>query len=63
MTTAPIFCHSNDDIGKARELMESHQVSRIIVLDDSDGLAGVISLRDITDNESSGQTLHEIKRP
>jgi len=43
--------------------MESHQVSRIIVLDDNDGLAGIISLRDITDNESSGQTLHEIKRP
>jgi CBS domain-containing protein len=63
MTTAPIFCHSNDDIDKARELMESHQVSRIIVLDDNDGLAGIISLRDITDNESSGQTLHEIKRP
>ena len=63
MTTAPIFCHGNDDIGKARELMESHQVSRIIVLDDNDGLAGIISLRDITDNESSGQTLHEIKRP
>jgi CBS domain-containing protein len=54
MTTAPIFCHSNDDIDKARELMESHQVSRIIVLDDNDGLAGIISLRDITDNESSG---------
>ena len=63
MTTAPIFCHSNDDIGKARELMESHQVSRIIVLDDNDGLAGIISLADIAVDESSGHTLHEIKRP
>jgi CBS domain-containing protein len=63
MSTAPIFCHSHDDVDKARELMESHQVSRMIVLDDNDGLAGIISLRDITDNESSGQTLHEIKRP
>ena len=64
MTTAPIFCHSDDDIAKARELMESHQVSRMIVLDDNDGLAGIISLADIAaDEESSGQTLHEIKRP
>jgi CBS domain-containing protein len=56
-STAPIFCHSDDDVDKARELMESHQVSRMIVLDDNDGLAGILSLRDITDNESSGQTL------
>jgi CBS domain-containing protein len=63
MTTAPIFCHSHDDIDKARELMESHQVSRVIVLDDNDGLSGIISLADIVDDESSfGQTLHEIKR-
>ena len=57
MSTAPIFCHSDDDVDKARELMESHQVSRMIVLDDNDGLAGILSLRDITDNESSAQTL------
>jgi CBS domain-containing protein len=63
MTTAPIFCHSDDDIDKARELMESHQVSRIIVLDDHDRLAGIISLADIADDDSSGQTLHKIKRP
>jgi hypothetical protein len=36
----------------------------MIVLDDNDGLAGIISLADIAaDEESSGQTLHEIKRP
>jgi CBS domain-containing protein len=63
MTTAPIFCHSDDDIEKARELMESYQVSRMIVLGDNDDVAGIISLADIVDNESTGQTLHEIKRP
>ena len=63
MTTAPIFCRSDDDVDKARELMESHQVSRMIVLDDNDGLAGIISLRDIADKDFSGHTLHEIKRP
>jgi CBS domain-containing protein len=63
MTTAPIFCNSDDDIGQARELMGSHQVSRVIVLDNSGRLAGVISLADITEDEASGRTLHEIKRP
>ena len=62
MTTAPIFCHSHDDIDKARDLMESHQVSRVIVLDDNDGLAGIISLADVADDQASGQTLHKIKR-
>ena len=63
MTTAPIFCNSDDDVEQARELMESHQVSRLIVLDNNKRLAGVISLADIPDHKSSGQTLHEIKRP
>src|SRR5438270_7781655 len=30
MTRVLIFCHSNENVDKARELMESHQVSRII---------------------------------
>ena len=64
MSTAPIFCHSDDDVEEARKLMEAHQISRMIVLDDNDGLAGIISLAEISaDEESSGQTLHEIKRP
>jgi CBS domain-containing protein len=52
MTTAPIFCNSDDDVGQARELMESHQVSRVIVLDNSERLAGVISLADIAEDEA-----------
>jgi CBS domain-containing protein len=63
MTTAPIFCHSDDTVDTARKLMESNQVSRMIVLDDDDRLAGIISLADIADDESSRQTLREIKRP
>ena len=63
MTTAPIFCHSHDDIDKARDLMESHQVSRVIVLDDNDGLAGIISLADVADDQSlTVKPYIEIKR-
>jgi CBS domain-containing protein len=66
MTTAPVFFHRDDEVDQARQLIESHQVSRIIVLDNSERLAGIISLADIADiadESSSGETLQEIKRP
>jgi CBS domain-containing protein len=66
MTTAPVFFHRDDEVDQARQLIESHQVSRIIVLDNSERLAGIISLADIVDiadESSSGETLQEIKRP
>ena len=59
MTTALIFCHSDENVDKARELMESHQVSRIIVLDDNDGLAGIISLRDSPARRETGSYVGE----
>jgi CBS domain-containing protein len=66
MTTAPVFFHRDDEVDQARQLIESHQVSRIIVLDNSERLTGIISLADIADiadESSSGETLQEIKRP
>lgn len=63
MSTAPLFCHANDDLAVARSLMEAHQVSRMIVLDEHNQLAGVISLADIASQGTSGETLREIKQP
>src|SRR5215469_15029462 len=63
MSSAPLFCHTDDDLAEARELMESHQISRVIVLDESEQLAGVISLADIASHEAAGETLREIKQP
>ena len=66
MSRAPMFCHCNDDVEEARELMEANQISRMIVLDENERLAGVISLFDIAGIESTdrtGETLSEIKQP
>ncbi len=66
MSTHPIFCHADDDVEEARELMEAHQVSRMIVLDENERVTGVISLADITGNDRTaraGETLSEIKQP
>jgi CBS domain-containing protein len=63
MSTGLVFCYVNDDLEEARELMESNQVSRMIVLDENDRLAGVISLADITAEKASmGNTPHQIKQ-
>jgi CBS domain-containing protein len=63
MSTAPLFCHADDDLAEAHGLMKSHQVSRMIVLDESDHLAGIISLADLASQESFGETLSAIKHP
>jgi CBS domain-containing protein len=61
MTTLPVFCHFDDNVDQARELMGKHQISRMIILDGNDEIAGVISLADIAGDPSSGETLKEIK--
>src|SRR5438445_10236165 len=40
MTTAPVYCQIDDDVEHARMLMEEHQVSRLIVLEDGARIAG-----------------------
>jgi CBS domain-containing protein len=61
MTRNLIFCHANEDVTEARELMESHQLSRMIVLDDHEKVAGIISLGDLSGDDETGETLAVIK--
>jgi CBS domain-containing protein len=48
MTRTVIWCRATDELREAQKLMAEHHRSRIIVLDEARGLAGVISLSDIT---------------
>jgi CBS domain-containing protein len=63
MTTAPVYCQIDDDVEQARMLMEEHQVSRLIVLEDGARIAGIISLADLSGATETAATLEEIKRP
>ena len=47
MTPAAVTCRAEEDLGAAQDLMGEMQVSRIMCLDDTGHLAGVISLSDI----------------
>ena len=43
--------------------MEGNQVSRMIVLDSNDQIAGVISLADLSGDSETRETLEAIKQP
>jgi CBS domain-containing protein len=61
MTKHLIFCHSDEDVPEARELMEGNQVSRMIVLDSNEQIAGIISLADLSGDDETRETLEAIK--
>lgn len=63
MSRQIISCSPNDDIELAQELMAANHKSRMLCLDDSGRLVGVISLSDIAQHEDgarSGETLRQV---
>lgn len=51
--TAKVFtCNETDSISKVSELMRSKQVHRVVVLDASNRIAGVLTLGDISRKEN-----------
>jgi CBS domain-containing protein len=64
MTTNMIACQPNEDIDRAAELMEEHQVRRIPVLDPEGILQGMVSSTDICQrsNLSPDTTHHLLKK-
>jgi len=67
MTRAPITCSPEDDLEKAIDAMQRHQVRRIPVVDQSGQLTGIISQADIAtrahESEKTAETVEEISRP
>jgi CBS domain-containing protein len=53
MTHEVVSCSPKDDLRKAERLMAEHRKSRIMCIDESGRLAGVISLSDIAQHESA----------
>jgi len=67
MTRAPITCLPEDDLEKAVDAMQRHQVRRIPVVDQNGQLMGIISQADIAtrahESEKTAETVEEISRP
>lgn len=47
MTKKVVYCHDNDDISNAADLMKEKQIRRLVVLDKNERICGVVSLGDI----------------
>lgn len=67
MTPSPVTCHERDNLDKALRAMEQHQVRRILVVDDSDHLVGIIAQADIatraSDDKRTGDLVEKISKP
>ena len=50
-----IYCFEDQEVDSAVQLMQMHQIRRLVVLDRIDGdVVGVVSLGDLASNVSSG---------
>jgi CBS domain-containing protein len=66
MTRNPVTCHEDDDLQKAIDSMEKHQVRRIPVVDDNNRIIGIIAQADIAirahEPETTAEVVEEISK-
>ena len=64
MTKDVVCCSEDDDVKEAARLMKDHQIRRVIVLNQHQRLAGIVSLGDIAvdtqDDKLSGDVLEKV---
>jgi CBS domain-containing protein/sporulation protein YlmC with PRC-barrel domain len=67
MTPEVVYVFEDDDISEAARIMMEQQVRRLVVLNQSKQLAGIISLGDLAvhtgDTQQAGQTLEGVSEP
>jgi CBS domain-containing protein/sporulation protein YlmC with PRC-barrel domain len=67
MTPEVVYVFEDDDVSEAARIMMDQQVRRLVVLNQSKQLAGIISLGDLAvhtgDTQQAGQTLEGVSEP
>jgi CBS domain-containing protein/sporulation protein YlmC with PRC-barrel domain len=67
MTPEVVYVSEDDDVSEAARIMTEQQIRRLVVLDQSKQLAGIISLGDLAvhtgDIQQAGQTLEGVSEP
>lgn len=66
MTPEPVTCRLDDTVNQAAFIMEKHQVRRLPVMDDSNHLAGIVSLGDISRHsrrQLAGELIEKVSIP
>jgi len=64
MTPSIIYCHEDQDVAEAAQLMKENQIRRLVVLDKNKHLTGIVSLGDLAveggDDQLAGNTLEAV---
>ena len=67
MTPAVVYCFEDQDVQEATRIMEEHKIRRLVVLNRTERLVGIISLGDLAigtgDEKRVGEVLEEISLP
>jgi CBS domain-containing protein len=67
MTREVVACREDDDVRHAAQLMQDVQLRRLLVVDDSGHLTGIVSIGDLAlqtgDDKLSGHTLEKVSEP
>jgi CBS domain-containing protein len=67
MTEGVLYCFEDQLVAEAAQLMQEHQVRRLVVLDRDKRLVGIVSLGDLAvetgDEELAAQTLGQVSEP
>jgi CBS domain-containing protein len=61
MSRSVIACRPEDDLALAEQFMANYQISRLVVTDEDDVLAGVISLSDIAEHEPARRAARTLR--
>lgn len=60
MSTGIVTCGPDDNVDKALDLMEQHQVRRIAIVDQNQCLVGIISQADVATRIDDSEKTHEM---
>ncbi|MGH2389772.1 MAG: CBS domain-containing protein [Chloroflexota bacterium] len=67
MTADLIFCYDDQDVAEAAQLMQQKQIRRLLVLDRTMHLVGIVSLGDLAvkggEQKMGGAVLEEVSQP
>lgn len=67
MTKDVVYCFDDEEIHDAADVMEKHQIRRLIVLDRNKDLVGIVALADLAvhcgDDRLSGEVVERISEP
>ena len=61
MTSPAVSVHSDTSLQECCELMESHQIRRVPVVDAQGGVVGIVSLADVVRSANSATTVAVVK--